>query len=267
MSERVLPLRAMSAQPPSTLAIDIGGTGIKGAVLDAKGQMVTKRLKFTTPYPLPPEGIDSMVHLLTQFSAKFPETSRMAVGFPGVVRDGKILVAPHFESSMGLGQKADPTLQKAWGGFPLEAALEHSIGRPVRVVNDAEMQGLAVIARRGIEVVITLGTGFGFALYRDGVATPHLEMGSMPLLRSGTLDGELGNRARKRIGDDQWTLHVHRAVELLDELVNFDHLYIGGGNARTVRRDGFGKRLDRITVVGNIAGILGGHYLFADELA
>jgi len=247
----------------ATLAIDVGGTGIKGAILDLQGHMVTKRVRATTPYPLPPDGPTGMVEALTRLAAKLPPATRVAVGFPGVVRDGHILIAPHFESAMGLGTKVDKTLRAQWRGFDLAGALSARLGLTVEVRNDAEMQGLAVISRRGIELVVTLGTGFGFSLYRDGVPSPHLEMGSMPLLAGKTLDHELGNRSRKRTTEALWNPKVVATMQLLDTLTNFDHCYIGGGNARSLSRDSFGPLLERITIVGNIAGILGGHYLFA----
>jgi len=252
----------MTKDHVATLAIDVGGTGIKGAVLDATGQMVTKRVRAATPYPLPPDGPTGMVEALVRLAGKLPTATRVAIGFPGVVRSGCILVAPHFESPMGLDTKVDKTLRAQWRGFDLASALSQRLGVPVEVANDAEMQGLAVIARRGIEVVCTLGTGFGFALYRDGIAAPHMEMGSMPLLGDHTLDRQLGNRARKRTNAEIWNPKVVATIELLDTLINFDHCYIGGGNARSLSRDAFGPLLERVTIVGNVAGILGGHYLF-----
>jgi polyphosphate glucokinase len=255
-------VKEVTQHPIATLAIDVGGTGIKGAVLDGSGQMITKRVRASTPYPMPPDGPTGMVEALVRLAAKLPTATRVAIGFPGVVRDGRILVAPHFESPMGLGTKVDKTLQAEWRGFDLAEALSARLGVPVEVANDAEMQGLAVISRSGIEVVCTLGTGFGFALYRDGVATPHMEMGSMPLLGGKTLDRELGNKTRKRTTESIWSPKVVSAIEMLDTLINFDHCYIGGGNARNLSRDAFGPLLKRVTIVGNVAGILGGHYLF-----
>ena len=256
-------MEAMTKSEVATLAIDVGGSGIKGAVLDASGQMVTKRVRASTHYPLPPDGPTGMVETLVRLAGKLPQATRVAIGFPGVVRDGRILVAPHFEAPMGLGTKVDKTLRAEWQGFDLASAVSARLGVPVEVANDAEMQGLAVISRQGIEVVCTLGTGFGFALYSDGVAAPHLEMGSMPLFGEKTLDRELGNRNRKRTTEAIWNPKVVSAIQMLDTLINFDHCYIGGGNARSLSRDAFGPRLERVTIVGNVAGILGGHYLFS----
>jgi len=243
----------------TTLAIDIGGTGIKGAVLAPKGEMVSPRVKVKTTYPMPPA---ALVAVLTTFSERFPDSKQIAIGFPGVVRRGRILSAPHFQTERGLGTDISPTLVKQWSGFNLAESVAKATGTTVRVVNDAEMQGLGIITGRGVEVVITLGTGFGFSVFEEGVAAPHMELGSMPLLKGKTLDEELGNRGRKSRGDAEWSARVHTTVGLIDTLVNFDHCYIGGGNARTIGRDGFGPILKKITIVGNIAGILGGRHLF-----
>jgi polyphosphate glucokinase len=245
-----------------TLAIDIGGTGIKGALLGPDGEMRSDRVKVKTPYPMPPE---HLVEVLERFAQRLGGFDQVAVGFPGVVREGRILSAPHFESERGLGNPVSASLVRRWSGFDLAEQLRRTLDRPTRVVNDAEMQGLGVISRRGLEVVVTLGTGFGFSVFDRGVPAPHMELGSMPLLKGKTLDEELGNRGRKRLGDDAWSAKVRETVELIDTLVNFDHCYLGGGNARTVTRDGFGQLLRRVTVVGNIAGILGGRFLFEDR--
>ena len=144
---------------PKTLAIDIGGTGLKAAVLDATGKMVTKRARVPTPNPCPP---DILVTDLAKLVAPLPPHDRISIGFPGVVRDGRIITAPHF---------AD----KAWVNYPLEQAISSSLGKPARLLNDAEVQGLGIIAGQGLEVVLTLGTGVGSAIFSNGALTPHLE--------------------------------------------------------------------------------------------
>lgn len=219
-------------------------------------------MKVKTPYPMPPE---HLVEVLASFASRLPAPDRVAIGFPGVVRDGRILSAPHFESEQGLGTPVSASLVRRWSGYDLCGQVERALGRPTRVVNDAEMQGLGVISRRGLEVVVTLGTGFGFSLFEDGRAAPHLELGSMPLLKGKTLDEELGNRGRKSAGDEAWSARVAETLNLIDTLANFDHCYVGGGNARTVTRDAIGPLLRKVTVVGNIAGILGGRFLFEDR--
>jgi polyphosphate glucokinase len=243
---------------PFTLAIDIGGTGLKASVLDASGAMVADRVKIATTYPLPPTGDQGLVGRLLTLVKPLPEADRVSAGFPGMVRGGRVLSAPAFSTSKGLGSPVDHRLAKAWSGFDLAGALHQELGKPTRVANDADVQGAAVVAGRGFEFVITLGTGFGTALFMDGRLLPHLEIAHQPFRKGETYNEQLGERARKDIGPDRWNRRVRKAIDQLDAMLFFDHLYLGGGNARRVDRDELGSRLPRITVVDNTAGILGG---------
>jgi polyphosphate glucokinase len=243
---------------PYTLAIDVGGTGLKASVLDAKGAMVADRVRIRTRYPMPPEGEGGMVPALERLVAPLPEADRVSLGFPGMVRRGRVLSAPHFWTVKGPGTAVDPELRKAWTGFDLAGALTRVLGKPARVANDADVQGAAVVKGVGFELVITLGTGFGTAVFLDGGLLPHLEIAHQPFRKGETYNAQLGERARKEIGDKRWNRRVRRAIDNLDELFFFDHLYIGGGNARRVVRDELGDILGRTTVVDNAAGILGG---------
>jgi len=165
----------------------------------------------------------------------------VSVGFPGVVRNGRVLTAPNLGND-------------GWAGFDLAAALAKTLGKPVRVANDADVQGLAVIAGRGVEMIMTLGTGFGTGLYVDGRLAPHLELAHHPFRKGETYDAQLGNAARKRIGNRKWNRRVRKAIENLRSLTSFDRLYLGGGNAKKID---FVPDPD-VTIVGNEAGIAGG---------
>jgi polyphosphate glucokinase len=226
----------------NTLAIDIGGSGLKATVLDASGAMLCDRVRIDTPVGSPP---DAIVALLVELVRDLPAYDRIAIGFPGMVRDGIVRTAPN------LGHDA-------WRGYALAAAMQRELGRPVRLANDADVHGLAVIGGRGIEMVVTLGTGFGTALYDDGRLCPHLELSHHRFRKGETYDQQLGNEARKRVGRSRWQKRVLKAIDVLRELVHFDHLYIGGGNA---------KKLciplpDDITIVDNLAGLSGGARLW-----
>ena len=136
--------------------------------------------------------------------------------------------------------------------------LQEALGKPTKVANDADVQGAAVVQGKGLEFVITLGTGFGTACFLDGNLMPHLEIAHQPFRKGETYNEQLGERTRKDIGDDRWNVRVRKAINQLDLMLYFDHLYIGGGNARRVKRDDLGDVLDKTTVVDNSAGILGG---------
>lgn len=247
---------------PYTLAIDVGGTGLKANVLGLTGTVVADRVKIPTTYPMPPE---LLVEKLTGLAAKLPEADRASCGFPGMVRRGHVLSAPHFVTKHGPGTAIDPGLEKAWSDFDLEGELSSSIGKPCRVANDADVQGAAVVSGHGFEVVVTLGTGVGTAFFMDGQLMPHLEFAHLEFRRGDTFNDLLGEPARKKIDDKKWNSRVRKMITYFDQLTFFDHMYIGGGNAsRIVRRD-LGDILERITMVDNSAGILGGIKLWEDQ--
>lgn len=243
---------------PYTLAIDIGGTGLKASVLDANGKMAADRVRVPTTYPMPPTGDGGMVPLLAKLTSGLLVADRVSAGFPGMVRGGVVLSAPHFVTKKGPGSDVDPDLAKAWDHFDLAKALSEAIGKPARVANDADVQGLAVVSGSGFEVVITLGTGFGTAVFLDGKLLPHVELAHQLFRKGETYNDQLGERGRKEVGDQRWNRRVQKAVDAINGLFFYDHLYIGGGNAPRVSRDSLDDRLDRITIVDNSAGILGG---------
>ncbi len=213
------------------------------------------RVRVPTTYPMSP---DLLVSTLTKLVAKLPEGDRVSCGFPGMVRQGHVLSAPHFVCTKGPGTKIDPELVTAWSDFDLAGALGKSIGKPCRVANDADVQGAAVVHGNGFEVVITLGTGFGTAFFMDGSLMPHLEFAHLEFRKGETFNEQIGEAARKKVGDERWNKRVRKAIAYLDALSFFDHLYIGGGNGPRVNRRDLGEVLERITVVDNKAGILGG---------
>ncbi|HEY6472634.1 MAG TPA: ROK family protein [Acidimicrobiales bacterium] len=246
---------------PYTLAFDIGGTGLKANILDAKGAFVSDRVRVPTTYPLSPE---VMVEKLVGLAKKLPEADRISAGFPGMVRRGVVLSAPHFVTRKGPGTEVDPKLSKAWSEFDLETALGKALGKPTRVANDADVQGLAVIKGHGYEVVVTLGTGFGTAFFLSGRLLPHMEFAHVDFEKSQSFNERLGEPTRKKIGDKKWNKRVREMIAYLDTLTIFDHLYIGGGNAPRINRRDLGEVLERITVVPNSAGIMGGIALWSD---
>ena len=110
----------MPHEHPFTIAIDVGGTGLKADVLDKDGVAVAGRVRVPTTYPMPPH---ELVSTLTKLVAKLPEGDRVSCGFPGMVRQGHVLSAPHFVLEKGPGSKVDPQLFAHWSDFDLAAAL------------------------------------------------------------------------------------------------------------------------------------------------
>jgi polyphosphate glucokinase len=239
-------------EQPRTLSFDIGGTGLKASVLAHHGQLLHEPVRAPTPYPLSPT---QLVSALVRLAEGLPTYQRISAGFPGMVRDGHVLSAPHFVSPDGPGGKPSPKLEAAWRRFDLQGALSQAFGKPCRVANDADVQGAAIITGDGLELVVTLGTGVGTALFYKGHLSPHLELAHHPLSKGGKEYNEvLGDAARKKVGNKKWNARLASTLEILRELVFFDHCYIGGGNSRHVTLD----LPPDVHLADNTAGILGG---------
>ena len=228
-----------------TLAVDIGGSGIKLALLDENGQMAGKRMRIPTPPP--PVAPEVLSETIDRAAALLGEFDRVSVGFPGMVRNGRVLTAPHLGTEL-------------WAGFDLQTVLGSRWGKPVRVMNDADVQGFGAIRGEGVEMVLTLGTGAGTAIFSDGKVIPHLELAHHPFRGKRTYDEYVGRAALEEIGKKKWNKRVARVIEVLRRLVNFDHLYIGGGNGRYIR---FELPSD-VSVVPNSTGLTGGFALWHD---
>ncbi len=233
----------MASANTDILAIDIGGTGLKAAIIDADGKMKGDRVRVPTPHPCPP---DLLVDTLAALVAPLPAYSRISIGFPGVVRHGAVLTAPHLSP-------------EGWDNFPLGRKLSAKLGnRPARVINDAEVQGLGLIEGKGIELALTLGTGAGTAVFREGELMPHMELAHLPITKTKTYDDYIGEAARAKIGNKRWNRRVKYVTELLYVLFHFDHLYIGGGNTRHLKIE-FPAN---VTIGSNDAGLDGGAALW-----
>ena len=229
----------------STLAIDIGGSRVKATVLSADGEMLAERVRVDTPDPCPPE---VMIATMKQLVAPLPDFARVSVGFPGVVRKGRIMAAHNLGTEL-------------WRGFDFEKALHKLFKRPVRVINDADMQGLAAIRGDGVELAITLGTGFGSSLFEDGRIAPHLELAHHPFRSGETYEEQLGMRALEDVGKKRWNRRLQRAIKTLRVLTNFDRMYIGGGNAELIS---FELAQD-LEIIPNTLGMIGGIWLWRDR--
>lgn len=229
-----------------TLAIDIGGTGLKASVLDEQGEMVTERSHIDTPHPCPPEAfMGALDELLQPLQKTF---DRVSVGFPGVVRKGRTMTAPNLDHDL-------------WAGFDLAGALQQRLGKPVKVKNDADLAGLGAIRGVGVEMVITFGTGFGSSLFDDGWIAPHMEFAHTPFRKGETYEEQLGHLALERVGKKKWNRRVRHAIDVLRALTTFDRLYLGGGNSRKIEI----KLDDDVEIVSNDFGMRGGIWLWRTD--
>ena len=233
----------MEANAATTLAVDIGGSGIKVILLDATGQTLGERARLKTPSPATP---DAVLGAIATLAADQPAFDRVSVGFPGVVRQGVTYTAVN--------------LDRAWVGFPLAERLTQQLKRPVKVANDADIQGLGAISGQGVELVVTLGTGFGSALFVDGHLVPNLEMAHHRFRKTESYEDQLGRAALEKVGKEKWNRRLKKAIDALEHLFNYDRLYIGGGETKNITL----KLPSNIEIVPNVLGLLGGIALWQD---
>ncbi|MBS2016988.1 MAG: ROK family protein [Deltaproteobacteria bacterium] len=229
-----------------TLAIDIGGTGLKALVLDDRGEAITERQRVETPRPATPEAIVGALVALVKPLEKVGY-DRISVGFPGVVVSGTTRTAPN--------------LHEAWKNFELKDSLERRLKKPTRVLNDAGVQGFGVIEGKGVEMVITLGTGMGCALYVDGKYVPNLELAHHPFRKGKTYEEYVGGRALEKVGKKAWNRRVAKVLAQIDPIWNPRRIYVGGGNAKHVRLE----LPAHVHLTDNVAGLLGGIALWNER--
>ena len=227
-----------------TLAVDVGGSGVKALLLNESGRPVSDRLRVETPQPATP---DNILSALDQMIKPLGAFDRVAVGFPGVVKRGATLTAFN--------------LDPVWVGFDLEKVLARKWRKPVRVANDAAVQGYAAIRGKGVELVITLGTGLGSSLFTSGHLVPGLELAHHPWKKKRTYEDFLGRKGFAALGRKRWNEQVEKALKQIESLFNFDHLYIGGGNATKIDF----PLPQNVTRVPNEDGLLGGVALWRDS--
>jgi polyphosphate glucokinase len=233
-----------SAGGVKTLAIDIGGTGLKALILDNGGNPLTERQRVDTPQPATP---DSVLSTLWTMIDALGEFDRVSVGFPGVVMDGVISTAPNLGT-------------KEWKGFDLAQAISDKTRRPARVLNDAGVQGYGVIEGKGVEMILTLGTGLGCALYSDGKYVPNLELAHHPFAKGKTYEQYVGKKALEKVGKKKWNSRVQEVIDQVLPIFNPRKLYLGGGNAKKLKI----KLPENVTITENVAGLLGGIALWHD---
>jgi len=233
-----------------TLAIDVGGSTIKAILLQDDGTALSVRSHIPTPHPATP---DIIISSLGDLIAEHHQCDRISIGFPSVVENGMTRGAIN--------------LHNDWDGFPLLQVLQSKFEKPIRIANDADVQGCGAISGQGIELVVTLGTGFGSSLFLNGRLLPNLELGQhiCGVNENGdleTYEDRLGQSALDRIGTEVWQTRLLEAIASLYKLFNYNKLYIGGGNARLVSID----LPKNVAIVSNDLGLIGGLALWKYSL-
>lgn len=207
------------ATSPTTLTIDVGSSHVKGYAADGRGKLLTERLRVDTPEDLTAR---SLLALLADVAGQLPVCDRVAVGLPGIVHRGIVYSLP---------LAADRELHRV----PIAAPLAKRLGRPVRLYNDAELHGLGVIRRKGIELVLTLGSGLGTALFLDGSLGPRIQFVGMS--DAEYAGGPVGDAALEGLGKKKWSQRVEGIMRGLRHVTHFDRCYLGGGNADKLKFD------------------------------
>lgn len=242
------------SQSTTGLGIDIGGSGVKGAPVNLRsGEFLRDRLKIATPDHSDPEAV---ARIIARIVAHFPEATDVPLGitFPGVVRDGKVDTAANLHDS--------------WVGTDARALFSQKLGRPVRVLNDADAAALAETrygaaeGLRGAVLLTTLGTGIGTALVVDGRLVPNTEFGHLEI-DGHDAESRASSAAKTRDGLSyrEWaTERLQRYYRVVEDLVWPDLIVVGGGVSR--KFDRFLPHLDiRTPIVPakllNTAGIVG----------
>lgn len=242
----------MAAKPgtrtgPRTLCVDIGGTGIKTMVVSSRGKPLSEHARVPTPQPATASAMAAALRTIVPPARSY---DRISVGFPGVVVDGVVRTAPNLDPS--------------WVGFDLATTIREATRKPTRVLNDAGVQGLGAIRGEGVEVCVTLGTSFGFALFVDGRYVPNVELGHHPFGDGKkTYQDVLGKRALARLGPKRWNRMLAQALVQLERTFNYDALYVGGGNSANVAID----LPPNVRRIDNVAGVLGGVKLWGRSRA
>jgi polyphosphate glucokinase len=227
------------------LAIDIGGSRIKATMLDIEANTLVEYVRVQTPSPANPSEV---IQAIVQLTKDIKGYTKVSVGFPGFVKAGVVQTAPNLST-------------EKWKGFDLKKELSIAFKQPVRVINDADMQGLGIAKGKGLEMVITLGTGFGTALLIDGVLLPHLEVAHHPFSKNRDYDEYIGKKALEEIGVERWNKRMKKVLDVLKTVFNYDYLYISGGNAKKI----IFKTESNTSILSNVEGIKGGAKLWEQD--
>ncbi|MFM9376206.1 polyphosphate--glucose phosphotransferase [Gordonia sp. VNK21] len=211
------------------MGIDIGGSGIKGAIVDLRtGQFVGERHKLLTPQPATPEAV---AHSVSHIVEHFGWTGPVGLTVPSVVRSGRVLSAANIDPSW-IGVQAQTLFGRALGG------------RAVTVLNDADAAGLAEVrfggdprAADGLVILLTFGTGIGSAMLYNGVLIPNSELGHLEV------DGkEAEHQASARVRTDKgwsypkWSTKVSKVLAHYERIFSPDLFIVGGGVSRKADR-------------------------------
>jgi polyphosphate glucokinase len=236
------------------IGIDIGGTGIKGAIVDVKnGVLVGERVRYETPAGGHPGDIAVVVAKIVRDLKPSRATLPVGVCFPAVVQHGRTMSAAN--------------VSKEWIGLDADGLFENTLQRHVHVLNDADAAGVAEMKfgaakkRKGLVIMTTLGTGIGTALFMNGELVPNAELGHLEI---DGVDYEtkasFAAKERENLSFDEWAKRLQKYYSTLERLFSPDLIVVGGGVSK--QWEEFLPKLDLNCEIApalkrNNAGILG----------
>ena len=206
------------------LGVDVGGTGIKAALVDtASGTLASERHRIETPADSTPDNVSSA---LKQLIDEFDYSGVVGCCFPSVIVDGVARTAGNID--------------KSWRGTRADHAFSRATGHPFIVLNDADAAGIAEmkfgagIGLQGLVIMVTIGTGLGSGVFYDGQLIPNTELGHMPGKDGQSIEKYAGNRARKmnNLSWDEWGERFNYFLERVDRVMTPDHYILGGGASK-----------------------------------
>ncbi|BAN02087.1 polyphosphate--glucose phosphotransferase [Ilumatobacter coccineus] len=236
----------------SILGIDVGGSGVKGAIVDTQsGELLSERIRIETPTPPTPANIAGVVQ---QIVSHLDYSGPVGCSFPTVVVEGKSLTAGNIDT--------------AWRGTQVDELFGEATGLEFVVHNDADVAGIAEMtlgAGRGLSgttIMITIGTGLGSGVFFDGMLIPNIELGRMPGHDGEPIEFYAGDRARKAdgLGWDEWGERFNYFLQRVARVFTPAHFILGGGASKKLHK--FGDKLDvdasiHVAHFRNNAGIVG----------
>jgi polyphosphate glucokinase len=247
------------------IGIDVGGSGIKAAVVDVDaGRLLSVRLRVATPAPSTPEAVIASIARLVKRLVKseaLDETVPVGVGLPGVTIDGALRFAGNIDQT--------------WIDFPVVDRLSRVLKRPIFIINDADAAGIAEMrfgvgkGRSGTVIFLTLGTGVGSGVFTDGVLVPNTEFGQMEIRgRPAEKRSAAVARVRRGLSWKAWATDLDEHLDRIQQLMWPDLLILGGGVSKSPD-----KYIPRLTVkceivpasLRNDAGIIGAAIVAAES--
>jgi len=216
------------------LGIDVGGSGIKGAIIQTRtGELLTERYRIPTPLPPTPEAVAGVIG---QIASHFRWEKPIGIGFPAVVQQGVAKTAANID--------------KSFIGTNVEKLFSKKSGCPVHVLNDADAAGIAEMKfgagkdHKGLVLLITVGTGIGTVLFTRGKLVPNTEFGHVVLPGRGITGEQYASdavREREKLSWKEWALRFNEYLHHLEFLLSPDLIILGGGVSKEEEKEHYMK--------------------------